>query len=89
MRCAYNGALELAGMEWHEGERKAGREWERADGNSVIRLRQTARGDWAVTYDRLEQAAEGQAYERVEVGSEDAALTRVEEFQERTAEADA
>lgn len=76
-------------MDWHEVERKAGREWERADGNAVIRVRQTARGDWAVTYDRLEQAAEGSAYERVEVGSEDAALTRVEEFQERGSEADA
>jgi len=89
MRRAYVGGAELAGMEYHEVERQAGREWERADGNAVIRLRQTARGDWAVTYDRLEQADEGEAYERVEVGSEDAALTRVEEFQERTAEADA
>jgi len=89
MRRPYNGALELASMEYHEVERKTGREWERADGNAVIRLRQTARGDWAVTYDRLEQAGEGSAYERVEVGSEDAALTRVEDFKERTADADA
>jgi hypothetical protein len=71
-------------MDWQEQDRQTGREWERADGNAVIRLRQTARGDWAVTYDRLEQAPEGSAYERVEVGSEDAALSRVEQFQSRT-----
>jgi hypothetical protein len=89
MRRAYVGGAELAGMEYHEVERQAGREWERSDGNAVIRLRQTARGDWAVTYDRLEQADEGSAYERVEVGSEDVALTRVEEFQERSGDAEA
>ena len=89
MRRAYVGGAELAGMEYHEVERQAGREWERADGNAVIRLRQTARGDWAVTYDRLEQADEGSTYERAEVGSEDAALTRVEEFQERSGDAEA
>jgi hypothetical protein len=72
-------------MEWHERDRQTGREWERADGNAVIRLRQTARGEWAVTYDRLEQAGEGSAYERVELGSEDAALSRVEQFKSRTA----
>lgn len=89
MRRAYVAGAELAGMEWHEVERQTGREWERADGHAVVRLRQTARGDWAVTYDRLEQADEGSAYERVEVGSEDAALTRVERFRERTTEAEA
>ncbi len=89
MRRAYIGAPELAGMEWHEVDRQTGREWEREDGHAVIRLRQTARGDWAVTYDRLEQAGDGSAYERVEVGSEDAALTRVEEFKERTASVEA
>lgn len=84
MRRAYVGALELGGMEWHEVDRETGREWEREDGHAVVRLRQTARGDWAVTYDRLEQAGDGSAYERVEVGSEEAALTRVEEFKQRT-----
>lgn len=72
-------------MDWQERDRKTGREWEREDGFAVIRLRQTARGEWAVTYDRLEQAPEGDAYERVTVASEDAALSRVEAFQERTA----
>ncbi|MFB6071479.1 MAG: hypothetical protein ABEJ88_00765 [Halobacterium sp.] len=72
-------------MDWSEVDRKHGREWEREDGYAVIRMRQTARGDWAVTYDRLEQAPEGDAYERVEVGSEDAALSRVEAFKGRTA----
>ena len=77
-------------MEWEELDRRTGREWEREDGYAVIRLRQTARGDWAVTYDRLEQAPEGSAYERVTVGSEDAALSRVESFKDRTnGEADA
>jgi hypothetical protein len=76
-------------MEWHEVDRQTGREWEREDGHAVVRLRQTARGDWAVTYDRLEQAAEGPAYERVEVGSEDAALSRVESFKQRAAGAEA
>ena len=70
-------------MEWTEVERPDGREWEREDGNAVIRLRQTARGDWAVTFDRLEQAPAGQRYERVEEDSEDAALSRVEVFQQR------
>jgi len=70
-------------------DRQTGREWEREDGHAVVRLRQTARGDWAVTYDRLEQAAEGPAYERVEVGSEDAALSRVESFKQRAAGAEA
>jgi hypothetical protein len=71
-------------MDWEEQDRQTGREWERTDGNAVIRLRQTARGDWAVTYDRLEQAPEGSTYERVEVGSEDAALSRVKQFKSRT-----
>ncbi|MFC3478848.1 DUF7543 family protein [Halobacterium litoreum] len=70
-------------MNWAEVERRDGREWEREDGYAVVRMRQTARGDWAVTYDRLEQADEGSAYERVTVGSEDAALSRVERFRER------
>ena len=71
-------------MEWTEVEHQDGREWEREDGYAVIRLRQTARGDWVVTFDRLEQAAGGQRYERVTVDSEDAALSRVESFQEQT-----
>ena len=73
-------------MEWEELDRRAGREWEREDGYAVIRLRQTARGDWAVTFDRLEQAPEGSAYERVTVDSEDAALSRVESFKDRASE---
>ena len=68
-------------MEWTEVERPVGREWEREDGYAVIRLRQTARGDWAVTLDRLEQAPEGEHYERTTADSEDAALSRVEAFQ--------
>ncbi|AHG03493.1 hypothetical protein HALDL1_07685 [Halobacterium sp. DL1] len=77
-------------MEWEELDRRSGREWEREDGYAVIRLRQTARGEWAVTFDRLEQAPEGSAYERVTVGSEDAALSRVEAFKHRSGpEADA
>lgn len=73
-------------MDWAEAERRDGREWEREDGCAVIRLRQTARGGWAVTFDRLEQAPEGPAYERVTVGSEDAALSRVQQFQARASE---
>jgi len=68
-------------MDWAEVERRDGREWEREDGYAVVRMRQTARGDWAVTFDRLEQADEGSAY--VTGGSEDAALSRVERFQSR------
>lgn len=70
-------------MDWAEVDRRDGREWERADGYAVVRLRQTARGDWAVTFDRLEQAPAGPAYERVTVGSEDAALSRARRFRER------
>ncbi|WP_232688248.1 DUF7543 family protein [Halobacterium zhouii] len=69
-------------MEWTEIDRPDGREWEREDGYAVIRLRQTARGDWAVIFDRLEQAPEGQRYERVEEDNEDAALSRVEAFKQ-------
>lgn len=68
-------------MEWTEVERPDGQEWEREDGYAVIRLRQTARGDWAVIFDRLAQAPEGDQYERVIEDSEDAALSRVESFQ--------
>lgn len=71
-------------MEWTEVERQNGREWEREDGNAVVRLRQTARGDWAVTLDCFEQAPEGAQYERVTADSEDSALSRVEAFQQRT-----
>jgi len=74
-------------MDWAELDRRNGREWECEDGYAVIRLRQTARGAWAVTYDRLEQAPEGSAYERVTVDSEDVALSRVKSFKERTSEA--
>jgi hypothetical protein len=70
-------------MEWTEVERPDGREWEREDGYAVIRLRQTARGDWAVIFDRLEQAPSGEQYQRVTEESEDAAVARVEAFQQR------
>lgn len=64
-------------------DRPDGREWEREDGFAVVRLRRTARGDWAVTFDRLAQAPAGEAYDRETVESEDAALSRVQQFQER------
>nr|WJK63038.1 hypothetical protein QSJ49_07135 [Halobacterium salinarum] len=46
-------------MDWTEVTRQTGREWERADGNAIVRARRTAGGDWAVTYERLTQAPRG------------------------------
>lgn len=36
--------------------------WERSDGYARIIVRVTARGDWAVSLDRLGQAPEGETY---------------------------
>ncbi|GAA0300428.1 DUF7543 family protein [Halarchaeum salinum] len=51
-------------MEWHTTAADVGERWERADGDAVVSLRETATGAWAVTYDRLRQAPEGEAYRR-------------------------
>ncbi len=51
-------------------------EWTSADGNTTIRLRERAGGDFAVRYDRLYQAdgGRGYAFERVETRAEAEAL---------------
>ncbi|MGB9986266.1 DUF7543 family protein [Salarchaeum japonicum] len=69
-------------MDWQEVEAHTGRRWERADGYAVVSLRETAGGDWAVTYDRLQQAPEGETYERTSEPTESAALDRAEEYRE-------
>lgn len=69
-------------MEWQEVETRVGRRWERADGYAVVSLRETAGGEWAVTYDRLEQADEGRAYDRTAAPSEDEARALAESYRE-------
>lgn len=69
-------------MDWQEVDAHTGRRWERADGYAVVSIRETAGGDWAVTYDRLTQAPEGEAYERVSEPTEEAALDRAESYRE-------
>lgn len=69
-------------MEWQEVESRVGRRWERADGYAVVSLRETADGEWAVTYDRLEQADDGRAYDRTTVESKDEALSLAASYRE-------
>ncbi|AAG19567.1 MULTISPECIES: DUF7543 family protein [Halobacterium] len=69
-------------MDWTEVTRQTGREWERADGNAIVRARRTAGGDWAVTYERLTQAPEGSTYERTTAPTEDDALAVAAEFRD-------
>ncbi|QLC33996.1 hypothetical protein EFA46_007190 [Halarchaeum sp. CBA1220] len=57
-------------MEWHEQSAESGERWEREDGHAVVWVRETATGDWAVTYDRLRQAPEGSAYRHRTVATE-------------------
>lgn len=59
------------------------REWRRADNYATISLRETKRGDWAVSFDRLIQAPEGQLYKHEVVDSEAEALELVSEWQEQ------
>ena len=61
-------------MQWHEASAETGRRWEREDANAVVSVRETATGDWGVTYDRLQQAPEGSAFRYRTVTSESAAL---------------
>ncbi|MFB6078064.1 MAG: hypothetical protein ABEJ80_03690 [Halarchaeum sp.] len=47
-------------MAWTETD--PDRRWERDDGDAVVTVRETATGAWAVTFDRLLQAPEGEDY---------------------------
>ncbi|MFB6116935.1 hypothetical protein [Halosegnis sp.] len=50
-------------MEWQRVQNEPTRvEWERGDGHARLLARETARGEWVVSLDRLEQAPEGSAY---------------------------
>lgn len=49
-------------------------EWTRRDGLATVRVRERPDGDFAVRYDRLEQASEGRAYRHERRGDRDAAL---------------
>jgi len=70
-------------MEWTEVDVRVGRRWEREDGYAVVSVRETASGEWAVTYDRLTQAPEGEAYDRATEPDEEAALDRAKEYRNR------
>lgn len=71
-------------MEWTEVDARTGRRWEREDGYAVVSVRETASGEWAVTYDRLTQAAAGEAYERATEPDEESALRRAADYRDRT-----
>lgn len=58
------------------------REWRRSDNYATISVRQTKGGDWAVSFDRLIQAPEGQLYKHEVVETEAAALELVSTWQE-------
>lgn len=70
-------------MDWERDEEEGRVEWTREDGDAVVTARETARGEWAVTYDRLEQAPAGSAYERETVPTREAALDLAREWRER------
>jgi len=74
-------------MEWREADDTVGRRWERADGYAVVAVRETATGDWGVTYDRLRQAPAGSKYRHRTVSSERKALALAAAW--RGAESDA
>ena len=52
--------------------------WEREDGAAEIVARNTAGGEWAVHYDRLIQAPEGETYRHETVPSRAAAVAMAE-----------
>jgi hypothetical protein len=62
--------------------------WDRADGTATVRLRRTADGRWAVTYDRLAQAPEGADYRRETVDSREAAEAIAADWRERNGDHD-
>ncbi|MFC6733293.1 MULTISPECIES: hypothetical protein [unclassified Haladaptatus] len=59
------------------------REWRRDDGYATISLRQTRAGDWAVSFDRLIQAPEGEHYRHEMVATETAANDLVADWKAR------
>ncbi|GAD53887.1 hypothetical protein MBEHAL_2647 [Halarchaeum acidiphilum MH1-52-1] len=69
-------------MAWEEVEDRTGRRWERTDGDAVVSVRETATGEWAVTYDRLRQAPEGEAYRRETCESEADAVALAAEWRD-------
>ncbi|EJN60173.1 hypothetical protein SAMN04487950_2444 [Halogranum rubrum] len=56
-------------------------EWERSDGHANIRMRRRHDGSFAVRFDRLFQAPEGQFYKRETAESEPAAKAIIEAWQ--------
>ncbi|WP_336359819.1 DUF7543 family protein [Haladaptatus sp. ZSTT2] len=69
-------------MSWAEGTPIGDkREWRRDDDYATISLRQTRGGNWAVSFDRLIQAPEGEAYKHELVETEREALELVGEWQ--------
>jgi len=69
-------------MEWHETAPDVGTRWEREDGDAVVSVRETATGEWAVTYDRLRQAPEGETYRRETCETEADALALAAEWRD-------
>lgn len=55
-------------------------EWKRSDGYATIRLRERPDGECTVRFDRLHQAAEGEAYHHETVADREEAMALIEEW---------
>ena len=55
--------------------------WERGDATAEIVARKTAGGEWAVHYDRLIQAPEGETYRHETVPDRERAVERAKMWQ--------
>ena len=55
--------------------------WERGDATAEIVARKTAGGEWAVHYDRLIQATDGEAYRHETVPDRERAVEQAESWQ--------
>lgn len=69
-------------MNWMVDERDDETVWTRADDNAIVRVRRTAAGEWAVSYDRLRQAPAGEAYRHETFTNRESARRQAEAWRE-------